>query len=425
MQNVVLEEPYEFVPPVESDFWCWVVRFWLRPYLRKHFGVVSYECRHAERLRASLDSGASVVMAANHSRLSDPLVLGILAGEARCELFAMASWHLFKEGWRQRFLMRRMGAFSVYREGNDRASVNKAIEILVAGRRPLLIFPEGAVSRHNDLLMELMDGPGFIARQAAKRRAKEGKGPVVIHPVTIRYSFGGDPAAAIGDELAALESGFSWRSQTHLPLSHRLMQAGEALLSLKEVEYLGGSQSGDPYERAQRLTSVVLHRLERKWGTGSKPNGESPEAASADADKRREASIVARVKAIRGVVLPDLVAKKVTPAERDERWRDLAACYYVQQIAHYPRGYVTGENDLPERVVETFERLVEDYQDKIHYHGPIHTTMVVGEAIPVSAERDRSASGDPAMESVARTIQQTLDGLADERRAELFGGKPR
>ena len=62
-------------------------------------------------------------MAPNHSRLSDPMALGLLSKEAGAELFAMASWHLFKESaWYQRFLIRRMGAFSVYREGNDRPS---------------------------------------------------------------------------------------------------------------------------------------------------------------------------------------------------------------------------------------------------------------------------------------------------------------
>ena len=98
----------------------------------------------------------------------------------------MASWHLFKEGWFTRFMIRRMGAFSVYREGVDRAAVNAAVDILAENRRPLIIFPEGALSRHNDQLMELMDGPSFIARQAAKKRKKQNRtGNVVVLPVDV------------------------------------------------------------------------------------------------------------------------------------------------------------------------------------------------------------------------------------------------
>ena len=381
----------------------------LYPFLRKVYKVETFECRGVEKLRASIDSGAGVILAGNHSRLADPLVIGHLSGEARTEMFAMASWHLFKEDWLQTWFIRRMGAFSVYREGNDRQAINQAIDILVANRRPLLIFPEGAVSRHCDLLMELMDGPGFIARQAAKRRKKEGKGPVVIHPVAIRYSFDGDVDQAVAPDLAALEETFSWRAQTQLTTHQRLRKIGEALLTLKEVEYLGEPGTGDPHDRADKLISIVLRRIEEKWDVA---NGDDPGPNN----------VVPRVKKIRTVVLPDLIEKKVTAAEREDRWRDLAACYYLQQIAHYPDGYLTGENDLPERVLETVERMIEDYQDRASYHGPLHCTMVIDDPIEVSPERDRSAAGDPAMTRTAERLQAMLDDLAAERRAKLFGG---
>ncbi|MEN0110587.1 MAG: 1-acyl-sn-glycerol-3-phosphate acyltransferase [Planctomycetota bacterium] len=409
MFDIILEEPYEFVPPVESRFWTWVVRtFRLRPFLRDTYRVESFDCRGVEKLRASLDSGCGVILAANHSRLADPLALGVLSGEAGCELFAMASWHLFKESAWQRWLIRRMGAFSVYREGTDRQAVSHAIDVLVQGRRPLLIFPEGAVSRHCDRLMELMDGPGFIARQAAKKRAKAGAAPVVIHPVAVRYHFDGDADAAIAADLEQLESTFSWQPQLHLSTQERLRKIGRALLTLKEIEYTGEAGVGDAHERADRLIATVLRRLEERWGIA----GDADEGA---------ANVVPRVKKVRSVVLPDLIDKKVTPAERDSRWRDLAACYYLQQIAHYPRGYLTGQNDLPERVLETVERMIEDYQDRVSYHGPLTCTMVVDDPIEVSAERDRSSQGDPAMNRTAERIQAMLDGLVEERRRRLFG----
>lgn len=409
MQNIVLEEPYEFVPPVESDWWCWLVRFYLRGYLRKVFKISAYDIRGVDRLKGSLAAGKSVILAPNHSRLSDPMVLGFLSAEAGCELLAMASWHLFKESAWQRFVIRRMGAFSVYREGNDRASVNMAIEILEAGRRPLVIFPEGAVSRHNDLMMELMDGPAFIARQAAKRREKAGLPGVVIHPVAIRYRFDGDAEAAVLPDIEAFEHKLCWQPQRHLGLVDRIGRIGEGLIALKEVEYLGAARTGDPHQRAERLIEDVLGRLESKW----KPPG----AGKAN-------SIVARVKNLRTVILPDLIEKKVTPQERDARWRDLAACYYVQQMAHYPRGYITSQDALPERIVETVERLDEDFSDNINYHGPMHCTMMVGEAIEVGTHRVRDEAGDPAMVETHQQLQQMLDQLVAERRQGLAATGP-
>ncbi|TWU00311.1 1-acyl-sn-glycerol-3-phosphate acyltransferase [Botrimarina colliarenosi] len=412
MFEIVREEPYEFVPPVESPLWCWIVRtFRLRGYMRDVYRVETFDYRGSQHLQDSLDRGAGILLAANHSRLADPMAMGFLSGDLGTELYAMASWHLFMEGWWQRFLIRRMGAFSVYREGVDRQAVNQAIDILVENKRPLLIFPEGAVSRHCDILMEFMDGPGFIARQASKRREKAGKGPVVIHPVAIRYSFDGDVDKAVASDLEAMEKSFSWQPQTHLPTHQRLRKIGEALLTLKEVEYLGAAVEGEPHQRALDLIATTLRRIEQKWGV-----------ANGDKDLGY-LNVVARVKKIRTVVLPDLIAKKVPPAEREDRWRDLATCYYLQQIAHYPRGYITGQNDLPERVIETVERMVEDYQDRASYHGPLHCTIEVGEPIEVSAERDRSAETDPAMALAAERIQAMLDGLAAERRTKLFGEK--
>jgi hypothetical protein len=115
------------------------------------------------------------------------------------------------------------------------------------------------------------------------------------------------------------------------------------------------------------------------------------------------------------VILADMVAGKVSPEERDRRWRDLAACYYVQQISHYPRDYILPEMNLPERIVETVERLEEDFVDVAHKFEPFHTVIKVGEAIPVGAQRDRSEAGDPVMIEVKRQLQTMIDELAAER----------
>ena len=78
-----------------------------------------------------------------------------LAREVRCLVYAMASWHLFQQSRFMAWAIPRMGAFSVYREGVDRQAINLAIEILETAARPLVIFPEGAVSRTNDHLHAL------------------------------------------------------------------------------------------------------------------------------------------------------------------------------------------------------------------------------------------------------------------------------
>jgi 1-acyl-sn-glycerol-3-phosphate acyltransferase len=399
MQKVVIDKPYKFVPPVYSEWWPTILRPYLRRYLRKAYGVHSVECRHVERLRASRTAGHSIMLAPNHCRMSDPLVLGILGMQADCHLFAMASWHLFNQSRFQTFMIRRMGAFSVFREGNDRQAIDTAIEILVARKRPLIMFPEGAITRHNDLIEEMMEGPSFIARQAAKRLKKQNlPGEVVIHPVAIRYAFQGDLAATVEPVLQDLESRFTWQPQTHLSLVERIDKVGHALLALKEVEFLGAPRSGNPFERAEFLVEELLTRLEAAWQI-----------------KDSSGSVIARVKRLRTTILTDMVAGNVTPEERDRRWRDLAACYYAQQMSHYPRNYILREKNLPERVVETVERFEEDFTDRMRMHEPFHAVIQVGEAIPVGTHRERAAAVDPVMAEVRRQLQSMIDELAAER----------
>src|SRR4029079_18906887 len=138
-----------------------------------------------------------------------------------------------------------------------------------------------------------------------------------------RYAFTGDLTAAVAPDLEALEKKLSWQPQRHLSLVERITNLGQAFLSLKEIEFLGAPNNGNIYERAEKLVETVLSRLETQWRI---------------ADSSGNISL--RVKRLRTAILPDLIEDRIPVAERDRRWRDLAAAYYAQQISHYPRDYI-------------------------------------------------------------------------------------
>ena len=211
----------------------------------------------------------------------------------------MASWHLFMQSRAQSFLLPRLGGFSVYREGLDRESLKCATRILAEARFPLVIFPEGFVTRNNDRLMNLMDGVAFLARAAAKQRAASPlPGKVVVHPVFVRYFFEGDLAAAIAPVLQEIEARLSWQPQSHLPLRDRIVKVGHALLALKEMEYFGATQSGAVRERLAHLLDHLLEPLEREWAGG-----------------RREPDSMTRIKRLRAAILPDMVHGELSEEE--------------------------------------------------------------------------------------------------------------
>ena len=397
MQTSVIDQPYRFMPPHRGRFWYAVFGLWLPRYLDRSHGIESVECRGTEHLRRSLDAGHGILLTSNHCRPSDPMTLGMLSLNVRRPFFTMASWHLFRQSRFQTWLLPRIGAFSVYREGLDREALKIAVGILNEAERPLLLFPEGVVSRTNDRLNNLMEGTAFIAHTAAKQRAATTPpGRVVVHPVAIRYLFRGDLEATLTPVLEEIEARFSWRPPSERQLRERINRVGEALLCLKELEYLGRPQTGEAPERLGRLINCLLQPLEKEWLKGE-----------GDGD------VVARVKKLRMAILPELISGEIDEAERARRWRQLADLYLAQQLSCYPPDYIRSR-PTPERLLETVERFEEDLTDRTRIHRPLHAIIEVGEALPVSPMRERGGGPDPLMEKIHAQLEAMLERSGKE-----------
>jgi 1-acyl-sn-glycerol-3-phosphate acyltransferase len=397
MQNVVIDKPYRFVPPHRGRFWYTLLGLYLPRYLDRNHGIESVECRGMEHLQRSLAAGHGILLTPNHCRPCDPMTLGRLSLGVRQPFFMMASWHLFMQSRFQSWLLPRTGAFSVYREGMDREALKTAIGILNEAVRPLVLFPEGAVSRTNDRLNNLMEGTAFIAHSAAKQRAAATPaGQVVVHPVAIRYLFRGDLAATLKPVIEEIETRLSWRPLRDYPLRERIGRVGEALLGLKELEYFGRAQAGELSERLDRLVNSLLQPLEKEWLKGE-----------VDGD------VVARVKKLRMAILPELAAGEIDEAGRARRWRQLGDLYLAQQLFCYPRDYIRSR-PTPERLLETVERFEEDLTDRTRVHRPLHAIIEVGEALPVSPGRERGAGPDPLMEKIRAQLETMLERSGKE-----------
>ncbi|MFN8390573.1 MAG: 1-acyl-sn-glycerol-3-phosphate acyltransferase [Bdellovibrionota bacterium] len=398
MQDILLNKPYEFVPPKTGDFWCRVFDFLLPTYLRKTFGIQKVECRGVEHLRDSLKAGRGVLLTPNHCRPSDPMLLGMLARDAQCHLFIMASAHLFYQGRFQRWLLPNLGAFSIYREGLDRAALDMAMQILQEGRRPLVLFPEGVVSRANDRLGSLMDGISTIVRGAAKRRlAANQQSGIAVHPVAIRYFYHGNVADAVAPVLTEIEQRLTWLKTDHLTLKERLEKIGRALLCLKEVELFDAPQQGSIPERIERLVDASLAPLEVEWLKGKQTGG-----------------VVARVKKLRAAILPDVIKGELDEKERERRWRQLTLLYYTQAISFYPPDYVTDDSP-PEHILETVERFEEDLTDVARVYSPMSAVIEVAPPLVVGTSPDEPKKGTDIMPYVDTHLRRMMEELKDRR----------
>lgn len=395
MQNIIIDKPYQFVPPYQGEFWAKTFHVILPFYLRKKYGIESVEFRGLDLLEKSIASNCGIALTPNHCRSCDAMVMGLLGRALKRPFYYMASWHLFMQGNFHSRLVRRLGCFSVYREGVDREAIRAASDILAKGKRPLVLFPEGAVSQSNDVLHPFMEGISVIARSAAKQRGKlRIPGKIVVHPVALKYSLRSDVSSSLRNVLDKIEARFCWRSR-ELPLPERIIRVGAALLALKEIEYFGEPRGGSIPERVQALIDHLLQRLEKKWLGGKK-----------------QPTFAGRVKSLRATILKDMLEERLSEHERRSRWQDLADIYLAVQLCNYPPDYVRSKPTW-ERMTETVERFEENMTDKERTHGRWHAIVRIGDPIEIPLES--VSDGDPLNGKLQHTIQEMLDNLQGER----------
>jgi hypothetical protein len=352
----------------------------------------------------------------NHCDRADGLVMLDLSDRVGRPFCSMAAYQIFagNAGLRH-WLFPRLGIFPVDREGSDRSAFKAAVEVLTTGRFPLLLFPEGEVYYLADRLTPLREGAATLALAAAKRRAESGT-TVWIVPVGLKYRFpeDHDPMPVFLDRMARLERRLTWRPRGDRPLVRRIYEFAEALLSLKELEYLGAARSGPLSERIPALQDALLRpieasRLTRRTG--------DPAASS----------VPVRVKTLRQSCLERLAHTHTTAQEARRLRDDLDDLFLAMQAYSYPGDYVA-RRPTCERIAETLMKLEEDLLLKpgefaeplgtrralVHLGPPIDAASTLADA------GSMRAAGPALTTELERRIQVLLDAIGPGR--PLDGG---
>ena len=400
--TVVFDRPYRFIPPHRGNLWPTFIQTFrlVDRYLKRKEGVVDYECRNLEHFSKSLDRGDGILLAPNHCRYADPLVLGWPAREVKTHVYAMASWHLFNEGAFDSFAIQKMGGFSINREGTDRQSLETAIDILARAERPLILFPEGTTNRTNDVLKPLLDGVAFIARSAARRRKKSSSGRVVIIPVGMKYLCVADDVSGwVQEQLTSLEQRLGWSQPYDRTLLQRTVRLAEALLALKEVEYLGHSETGSLPERRDNLIQHLLERVEQRLNLS--PGDES---------------IRGRVRSIRTEAVKRFFSDDSGEAEHVRLPSDVAAADLAQDLLSYPDCYLLPGEVTDTRIVETIQRMQETMLGKADSSVLLKAVIEFDEPIEVPSGRAPRGETDPLMTELRERLTGMLTRLSGEAR---------
>ncbi len=389
--------PYHFYEPRVSRFWVFVSRPYNAIHLLKHEGkVLEIEIRGAERLRPLFASGDGILITPNHPDHADCAVILEASHRLGRGFTYMAAYQLFRGP--ARFILPRVGAFPVDREGADLKAFKTAVEILGSARHPLVIFPEGEIYHVCDRLTPIREGAVAVATTAARKLASQGK-TVRIVPTALKYRFvdGHDPTPALLDVMSRLESRFTWWPQTGKPLVERIYDYADGLLGLKEREFFGASRCGPLKPRIATLRDAILDAMEdRCFG------------------KRKLDDVPVRVKELRKCCLERLTGEGVTPELEAQLRRDLNDLFVALQLFSYPGDYVH-ECPTVERIAETLTKFQQDTlgHEGIGPLGPRRAILEFGEPIDVGARLAEYAKPKLALEPITTELEGRMQALLD------------
>jgi hypothetical protein len=364
-----------------------------RLWQRWQFQLRRVEVRGLDHLRQARAAGHGVLIAPNHFAYADPFVLLEASDRARLPFYFMAAWQVFgAAGPLRRLALRQHGCFSVDREAADVRAFCLAVDILRQRPNPLVIFPEGEMYRVTGRVMPFLDGAASVALAAAR-----GGRPIVCLPAGITYHYLEDPTPQLTRLLDRLERAMRWRPAGDRALEQRTARLTEAVVALKELEYLGEAGTGRLGDRIDHLSDAILRRLEWDYGSG-----------------RPAAGVPRRVQLLRQHVVERSRRLRADDPRQRACHGDLDDLFAVLQLYCYAAGRLSAGADL-ERVAAALDHLEED---------------VLG--VPVAPPRAARAAvvtfGEPATvhpgharkeaaRALTRTLEQRVQALLDGARA--------
>ncbi len=341
------DTPYEFHPPQYSKLCARLIYavsdfFFLR---RKHRIAGVKIAAGGDELIRLYKQGHSLLITPNHSDHCDPHALLHLSKRLKLPLHFMAAREIFeKEKGLRAPILQKAGVFSVDREGADLKSIKQAMKLLYDATYPLVMFPEGEIYHLNEKLTPLNEGAATLALRAAKKVKKDKpETRCYIIPTALRYSYIDDISTTFPERLARLEAHILWAPQNHLDIVSRIYKFGEAVLSLKEKEFLNRTLDGSLDERLNTFREHLISNEEKKYfaeiKTGNHPT---------------------RVRMLRGKIRSIILASETPGEETMTKCRaSLDKLYVAIQLYSYPGQYLR-EKPSMDRIAETLHKFEED-----------------------------------------------------------------
>jgi len=342
------DEPYRDYPPKDIALWRWVLGW----YNRKRFLPKAKRIKHlavhgAETLEQFRRPGDRLVLMPNHPTHADAAIVLEACRRAGLTTQMMAAYDVFLRSKVDAFVMQRLGAFSVDREGSDPRAMKTALGVLDVGKHALVVFPEGNVYLENDRVTPFSEGAAFLALRAAHQLKAQGHRVLAV-PVSIKVTHLTDCKPLVAERLQALAQAVDVALPVGVLPVEAMRLIGVVLLHRNlKLRGLDTPEADDFHTLISHAGGVVMDKLEAKLDVTPKP----------------DATLIERVRKARQVTHevrtdPERVADHAAAAT----WADEAML--ALRLASYSDSYAASRPTL-DRIEETSEKLAEDLHRKM------------------------------------------------------------
>jgi 1-acyl-sn-glycerol-3-phosphate acyltransferase len=405
--------PFAFYPPKTSPLVVRIVKLGLPRAMRRQLKVTEVEISDADLARLKALKGKRCLLTPSHSGGYEPHIILHLSKLTDDIFNFVAAIEVFEQAPINRWLMPRLGCYSITRGALDRPSFAMTRQLLAEGKRWLVIFPEGHAIWQNSILAPFQQGVMQLAFKAFEDASAADAGThLYCVPIAIKYVYLEDMHAEIDASLARLRGGLAILDAAKGKSRYeQLREIAEAVLVVNEKAHHVKSDAGVAMnDRIQNLKELVTAKLERQLDIV--PTGRQ--------------TLLERIRALFNAV--DRTIYEESPAseyerrlalERQQIGRSLYEDLWrlLQFVAIYD-GYVR-ESMTVERFMDVLCLLEMEIFKKRRIWGPRKACVRVGE--PIDLQEHATVYGEDkraAVQHVNAALESRVQGMLDEMGAK-------
>jgi 1-acyl-sn-glycerol-3-phosphate acyltransferase len=253
----------DFKPPKNNRFYEWLGRTGL-PFVLwwNNYEGVNIARADIEKIQAL--GNQRTIICSNHSHRHDPIFLFSLGALLKEQFNFIAAREIF-DWWplgMHGYCIQRVGAYSITRGTIDRPSLSMSKQLILDGKRKLVVFPECEISGSDDRLLPIEPGlAGLFLKSMEAVQAQYPGEPVNVLPVGLKYKYVQDISRTLHNSLTRIENELKI-DNSHLDLPDRFNLAVREWVSIIASEFRMGHSNWAGTETIADFDSIIAGLIE-------------------------------------------------------------------------------------------------------------------------------------------------------------------